>query len=357
MISKMNRPDFHKRGQTHRAYKRLLRFIHSEGLGPGDKLPSQQELWRKLRLNNSTLGSAMHALVAAGAMTRKPRVGTIIADLQRVPPIDWSVGLLAVPAPLQGPDSFFTNLTVRIQASLFQSGSRCVTYHRVAQGFPASLAAFPALERDLAHDELDGMIVLTALSLSDWERIENQGVVLCHTPIWGEAPCGVLIDEAAMAERAIKLFSQQGCRTFATVCLGGSRGLGLTSPPVRSGSVTHLATEPNVEGGRRIGEALLKRHTTERPDALIVFDDYVALGLANVLREGGQYRPALAVKTNRQLPLAFALPATFFEVDMDELVRRTISVLGKRLINPSVPPTIEWIAPSLVAGEVALPHR
>ncbi|MCC7193485.1 MAG: GntR family transcriptional regulator [Phycisphaeraceae bacterium] len=358
MTPQLRTPDFHNRGQTRRAYKRLIRFIRSEGLGRGEKLPAQQELWRKLGLNNSTLGGAMQMLVSTGALTRKTRVGTVIADPTKIPPVEWAVGVITPHLPPQGTNSFFTSLTVRMQQALAHQNCRCTAYVHADSGHDPLLSAVPPVHLDLERGDLDGLVLLTSIPLHNWREIESRGVVLCHTPIWREAPCGVIIDEAEMASRAIEIMAGRGAKKIALVHTSWEFDRREQTLVERSLALAKLApcdliqfkTEPGVLDGQRIASSLLQKPEQDRPEGIIVFDDHFAMGMTSVLREAGNYSPMIAVQTNRQLPLVYGLPVIPFEVDIDELTRRTAALMLERLVNPATAARVERFAPQLKDG-------
>lgn len=358
MTPQLRTPDFHNRGQTRRAYKRLIRFIRSEGLGRGEKLPPQQELWRKLGLNNSTLGGAMQMLVSTGALTRKTRVGTVIADPTKIPPVEWAVGVISLHLPSRGATSFFTSLTVRMQQALAHQSCRCTAYVYVEGGRDPLLTTVPPVHLDLERGDLDGLVLLTSIPLQNWREIESRGVVLCHTPIWREAPCGVIIDEAEMASRAIEIMAGRGAKKIALVHTSSEFDRreqavveqSLAQAKLSPSDFIQYKAEPGVLDGQKVAASLLQKPERDRPDGLIIFDDHLAMGLTSVLREAGNYCPMIAVQTNRQLPLVYAMPVIPFEVDIDELTHRTTVLMLERLVNPVTTARVERFAPKLKDG-------
>src|SRR5699024_1088770 len=71
-----------------------------------------------------------------------------------------------------------------------------------------------------------------------------------------------------------------------------------------------------MRAGFEIAQHLLALPPADRPDGLIIEDDYLAMGLTSALARYCDYRPMLAVCTTRQSPLAFALPVIRYETDI-----------------------------------------
>ena len=101
-------------------------------------------------------------------------------------------------------------------------------------------------------------------------------------------------------------------------------------------------------GGRRAADDLLARPEPDRPDALIISDDHIALGLAQVLSLESDYAPSMAVLTHQAAPLIFALPVLHFDLEDVRLASVAVTILLERLRYPDLPDRVEWIAPRLV---------
>jgi len=200
--------------------------------------------------------------------------------------------------------------------------------------------------------------------LSDWRKAERAGVPICCTHRWIEAPCAVLVDEAAMAEQAALHLSQRGCRRIAATALVGrdiapgefwtgfDRGIARAGRGVHgeSLSVGKMLAIPEFidQNAPALAQQLLSRPASKRPDGLIIGDDYIASQLTALLRDAGGYRPKIAVKTNRHVVRHFALPIDAFEVDPQQLAARTVSLLLERIWNPQSAARVEWHVPRLV---------
>ena len=77
------------------AFDGLRRMISTGRLGPGDRLPSENELCAELDVSRSSLREAQRMLGVAGVVTTRPRSGTFVSDLS---PHDFMSGLrISVP--------------------------------------------------------------------------------------------------------------------------------------------------------------------------------------------------------------------------------------------------------------------
>lgn len=351
--------------QVMKTYKRLVQYFHQRGLGEGDRLPPQSELRQLLGKNNYTLSAAMGALADRGVLARKTGVGTVIHSLAPLGDVPWSLGVATLEAPAQGECSVFGDLTLRLLTACSRRGWRCSTYCRdMRNAEPARLDYFPVLAQDLAEGSLDGLVLLTTLAPADWASVRAQGLPLLHLPFWSEAPCGLLVDEAAMVRHAVAALAARGCRRFglASVMVPDSDtrcwrafGKALATAGLGAGRGEWLDARFGSNGGRRIAAKLLARPPAERPDAVIVLDDYVGLGLAAALREaGGAESVALAVLVHRQRPLSFALPVYGYAIDLADLVDRAVAAMHTRLRQPDLPEEVAYYAPQPLSG---LPHE
>jgi len=353
------------RPQVWKAYKRILQFARAKGLKEGDRLPVQPELRKILRLSSSTHGAAMDELLADGALIAKQKIGTILADTTALERIPFTIATAAIQIEIQANFAFQADLFVRTQAALSRAGSTCVTYHREGWAPASSISDFAGLTESIKHEDIDGILCLTAVN---WADVRKSGVPVCHTHWWELAKCGVIVDQAALARDAIQLLISRGCRRLAaasnsertsavtrfwTAFDGGVREAGLTPIPgetlmLGSHSGHHMERDA-LEQARQ----LLQMPARERPDGLILTDDHFASHLAMFLREAGDYRPMMAVQTNRQHPRIFLLPIFAYEVDIQTLADGAVNLLLERVRNPAARERVEWISPKLVQQEAS----
>jgi len=357
----ISRPyDLTQRSQVSLAAREVVRLIHRNNLRLDDRLPPQSELLAKMPFSNDTISEAMKALVDAGVLTRRRRVGTVVMDPDRPVRGLWRVGVAVFSAIYQ---PFYAQLLHRVLFHLDELG--CVsTLHMLNPGCmrrPPILSDFGVLKQDAEDSIVSGIISFSDLAMPDCVRLEQGGIPMCYVGAWEDASCGVVIDQAPMVQRAVELLVGQGCRQLSLIHAsndeeGYDRGqLAYQAAVAEAGIGTHsrqdITDGHSPHAGARIAEVLLALPADERPEGLIVLNDWIGMGLTARLAEAGSYRPNVVVQTNKQAPLAFSFPVVHFEVDVEQMALRSVDILLQRMRNPLAPARREWISPQLSLEE------
>lgn len=342
------------RSSAARCFRRIVRLILAENLQPGSRLPTQQQLRQRFSASNKTLDAAMDHLVQCGIVTRKTNIGTLLADRTPLLKIRWTVGLLTFDAPNQGPGAFYANLLHLLASRLSQSGCASATYVRVPwPHWPFNrFQDFPGLSEDLANDRLDGLLPLTRLHPDDWASLGRQGLVACHAGPWDPAPCGVFIDMEGFEKEALAALRDSGCRRIARTDVIEGRQNPQEHPALTARFVPDspsrvsviLPHKPGIAGGRLTADILTALPPEKRPDGIVMPDDHAASELIRILCANGRYRPAIAVLTNRQLPVTFSKPILAFELDMEELATGAVRVFQNRILGTAGSDPVERIS-------------
>ncbi len=324
-------------------FRQIVRQIVADGIEPGGRLPTQEQLRRRFGVSNKTLGAAMERLVAAGILARKTRTGTVLADRAPLLALRWHIGILTFDAPGYGPGAFYACLHHALTVRLSACGWAAATYVRRAPRWPAQrIADFPGLEIDLEGDRADGVITITALDPAAWARLDREGIAGCHVGTWDGDTRGVFIDLLRFHEEAAAALAALGCRRIGRTDLalahGGASGAVDALTPV-------LPFQPGIEGGRHTAAALMDLPQDQVPDGLIIPDDYAAAELIRVFAAAGRRLPRLAVLANRQVPIHFDAPVLTFEVDIDALAEHTVAALRNRVLGTAAPTHAERVAP------------
>lgn len=353
-----------------RAYKRIVQYIHKHQLAAGQAIPPQQELRLGMKLTNDALTRAMALLCKQGALERKTRLGTRVVDITQACHIRWTLGLANIAAPQIGPLSTFTTLSHHVQVAAARRNWNVQTFYRFnqTQEIP-KLNEFGELENQLTdrtgERAIDGLVLLTPLERTQWANLVESDIPLMHGPFWEQAPCGVVTDQRSLTSQAVQLLAQARCTKFGVVvgydnpkafdrhAQGLAHGLAQLQPrPVQSQTLSHGSS---IEGGQNIARDLLQMSTDKRPDALIVLDDYIALGVTQVLAttpdsNGKLYHPKLAVQTNREVLQNYHLPVHRFEVNLSDIANRLVEGMHERMLNPSTPQAVKFV-PAMACEE------
>ncbi len=344
--------------QVERVCKAILRTIWAQGLEPGDRLPNQGDLIASLGVSNNTVNAAMRRLVEAGVVVRRPRTGTIVVEPDAYSEPLWRVGVLENFHDMRTASPYWSLLGAFVQHDLANAGCWPRLYfHRIPHPPPPlKLHDFLSLREEVDQNRLDGAVCLGSLDLDEWHGVAD-GLPLCgfHERI----PCGVLVDAATWRREARRMLAEAGCRSIADFENGDDQGCF----PIRlenGGRLRVICPRPpgspravyHMEVGRVAARTLLERPRAQRPDGLLVSDDYLAAGLTQTLRDHDGYRPVISVLTHQQNPLPYALPVLRFEVDISELSGRCVNLLLERLRDPSLPAKTEKIIPALASESV-----
>ncbi len=348
------------RSQVAAACKKIARFIHQHGLGVGDTLPPQTQLRRILGFSNNTLDPAMRLLADMGLLVRRTCRGTEILSLEPLNRLTWTVGLAVMDLPIRGPGAFYAWLQHAMQRELSKRQCTSHTYFRVENyKWPHHrLEDFPGFAADVEDRAIDGMIIFSSLDAQGQSAFAAAGIPLLHCSSQSEMPLATLVDSGSMVTGAVRTLLGQGARRLALVASSinerefadivrreaGAQG--------GSGRVTEVFRGvPGAAVGEGVARTLLQRPEASRSDALIIDDDYTAMGAARVLAAQDGYRPRFAVQGNKQLPQAWPMPVLLFELDIDEVAACAVRMLQKAMLDPGLPPRQERVPVRLVCGE------
>ena len=347
-----------------RAYLEIARHVRSQRLRPGDLLPTHREWCERLGVSSDTVAVVMRRLVERGVVARKTRVGTVLLDPAAWDEVPRVVGVATFAAPQNGPTAFFAELAHRLHEAMVRQGWRSRSYYCLQPDEPVSLSQFANLRPDLAEGRLDALVLLTPLVQAQWQALEDDGVACVHLPFWEEAPSAVLLDEGAAMRDALAYLLNAKCRRVLVVrhrptdvrrCAAGRAARALLQGrrlPPRTVSFHQVSGFPTIDKGRAVGAALLGA-ADAMPDGLIIFDDYLAIGVAQVLASlPAERRPRLVAYANRQVPTPLAVPALRMTVDLDQYVARATTLLRERLEGRTRAGRIELVRAESDASEL-----
>jgi hypothetical protein len=211
--------------------------------------------------------------------------------------------------------------------------------------WPRRLSDFPGLEGDVEDETLDGLVMLTIFDAQQSRSMERRGIPMCHVGFWDTMPHATVVDRCGVLIDAVTLLAARGARRLAFID-GQAESL-LARARDRSSAVDGhvrdlLAACEGIPSSTGLGtvvataQQLCARCKAQRPEVLATQSDY---------------RPLFVVSTNRQLPLAFALPVIRIELDLDELADVSVAKFRKRLLNPAAYGGIEYVQPRVCESD------
>ncbi|MBN8709924.1 MAG: hypothetical protein BGO12_10565 [Verrucomicrobia bacterium 61-8] len=355
-------PALHDRPKTLEVLRTLSRYICESGMEPGDKFPAQTELRERFGFHNNTLTPAMKMLEECGLLERRRKFGTVLrrkVETSDIPAL-WRVGM-AISASV-ATEPFYGQLFHFLHRRLRDIGVS--QRHYISSGLEddgqGRFSKFDQMNEDLTDARLDLVLSMVGLPESDMLSWEKRSIPFVHVGSHQTAPCGAIIEQSRMAREAVSLLAERGIKKTALISVVVSdagfwksyqQALCEFQMPC-SDKQLHVTERGPLEG-RHVAERILMLPPAKRPEALIITDDRVASGVAATLANESTYRPVLVVRTNRQAPLAFALPVIHFEIDIDELAQRAVELVQERLLRPSHPQRRVFVGANLTDTETS----
>ena len=328
------------------ACRKILVYLHENELTTGDKLPSHAELVKELHVCHDTLSTAMKWLVEEGVLSRRQRVGTVVERPYPTLPQRsfWRVGIVAPPLT----SSYFISVLIHcIHRHLGMRGFSDRVYMLSLNAAPSSERYpqdFSGLEEDLEAEILNALITPARLVA---DKVPVCGVASLHGDF------GVRIDHRRFALEAVAELRKAGYRRILAGIAPPEESFGYQfTEGVNEAKATYelgndLETSicaNGIKSGYQLARTILERPRSQKVDAIIVRDDITAQACASLLASEGVSLP-MAVLTNVQIPLSFAVPVLRFALDVDELAKIGVELLLQKLLRPSKVPSSQSFAP------------
>ena len=335
------------------AYRKVLQWIHSNGLSVGDKLDHHAQLVKKLNICNSTLDVAMKWLIEDGVVCRKQRAGTTLLALYPEKPNRsiWRVGIVL---PNFESSYFFPLLAQYLHSHLERYGASDRTYMLSISAMPGSEVDarrpedFSGLREDIDLGGLHAIVTAT--------RLQTRELPVCGAAPSGLPAFGATIDHQRYFIEACEELHRRGSKNPWVIA--SDSGLIQTRfadamaeiksrMPWKIGHPQLVHVPAGVLTGRALCNQILELASKKRPDALVFQDDLSAQGFASRLAYQSAYRPALAVQTSLQIPLGFPVPVIRFELDVNIIAATAVRLLIEKLLKTGTEDKIVWIPSTL----------
>ena len=246
-------------------------------------------------------------------------------------------------------------------------------YHLLVSYFEEN----PSLEKDEANSlvsrQVDGLIIASAQApeqLDEFDNIHKRKVpfVLIDRPIAGAKASFVGVDNEAIGRMATRHLIAQGCRRVAHLrgpalgiaearLAGYRRALEGRRLKVPSKYIIEANYEDST--GYKAMRKLLR--TDPFPDGVFCYNDPVAIGAMNAIRDAGLSIPgdiAVVGAGNVHYSDVLAVPLTTIDQEAPQIGRRSAELLLEQIQSkrPLRPRKI-WLEPKLVVRESSLRFR
>ena len=334
------------------AYRRILRFIHSRKLQPGDRLPGQRKMVGMFSIPEQIVFEALQIMTKEGALQREQTKGTVLVDVSKARMRVWNVALATW--RMEQRVDFGWTIWHMLRERLLDEMCEVRTFLR-QEGIPLHrnpiipedmMNDYAGLEQAVSSGQID--LVTGPFSISD-----------CPLPVcvYGSSVAksgyGVRADIFLELEDICRHFKEQGCRRVAVI-YPKTRGSSESDLQIEQEFKKYclqagIQTAPKwgygignrVEDGREVARSLLAIPKNRQPDGLLVIDDFACLGITDVLRDAKGCRPCIVVLVNEELPVVFSIPVFQKSLSIIEAVDGLMRIIKNRLLaeNPYAAPS------------------
>ncbi len=331
---------------------------------PGTRLPSEHLLADQYGISITTLREAVRILASEGLVTRKQGLGTFISE----PPSrkEGYVALLIhhdVSSPSSAP--IHLQLAQEVRAGLEAQGyaSRIYISRRPPGQYQVDFDC-PEFFEDLDDGRIAGVVgILLAADAPWYDDLAKRGITLVG---FGRGkPYGVTTRIESFFENAIAELQRRGKSRFAMISWGGYREdpsghREVFRETVRKAGFKVVDTwikddvYPTLEGAGWGALREVWSARKERPDALVVTDDFFLGGISAAISEGGIQVPdqlEIAAYVSNDSGLRYPFPIIAWKLDVATVVREMVDAEVRFLSDGKLAPSSVFV-PVLRAPEL-----
>jgi len=314
-------------------------------LPAGMPLPTMPELRRELSVSQVTLERAYEQLEARGLIWRKKGKGVFVAD--RLQTGEFAIVLR--PA-LLGSDAspYYRTVSSHVIRLLHDHNPRWQVRMHVGQ-HTATGPEFPPTLDLLDPDvlpRLRGVVSFHRLGAIG-ESLERAGVPITYIGEFAGHTCAAFDQHGDFLREAMRHLRDAGCRSIGSVIYSRPLNGRFIQAFIAHASSVGLACRPewldqtDTCASERTGyEGFVRLWSREpRPDAILMGDDVMCNGaLRATLRLGLRMPRNLRLVTfvSRGIDLAYHLPVSRVEYDMQELAERVVELMLRRVRGENV---------------------
>ncbi|WP_269523318.1 GntR family transcriptional regulator [Coraliomargarita parva] len=316
----------------------IRRLIKSNVIKPGDRLPTIRELAAWWDTNYFTIQSAIKPLVSEGLLTRRPKLGTFVANQQK-----RLKRVCLYHGGLQGAESvdeFYNRIDLFLYQKLSQKHISTLSYFDRRSSKEQRYIP-KELDDGIKGGEIDAIIAL-------WHDIEAYGWIVNLTIPWstpGLQPMGhtISFDFNRFCEQATQAIVEAGKKRPAFISAIDKKQND-TIGELFTGSCgsTKLLHEPEVlcvprkipkaQAGYEICSRLLAQKA--RPDAIVVDTDTVCQGVIAALTESQLRVPEdvlLISHANKEIPVFSPFSVIWLAVSIHDWADEVIEQLNRQI--------------------------
>lgn len=327
--------------QVMNACRRIVQLVYRRGYRPLEKLPAQNELVELTGFCNNTLTPAIKLLAEAGFLEKTHKVGRVLLNRSAWPDQLWRIVIPYGP-PDDKPGCQFAAVQLSFLLSCLQAeGCVCLCLPRLPQFTGCDsheLEHFVRLAASVSEKRVDGIITSARFAPHAIKECSSCGIPVFHIGNGEEFPLRIELDVPGVVDAAMLRFQRSGIRRPLLVESSESAA-GKSVSAVRR-RFLELAQayemeldEKSVFAGSVV--SLLERadEAASGPehDGILILNDVAASAYSMSLALAGR-RPLLAVQTNRQLSLAYALPVIRYEFDVEALASTAVKLLLETIL-------------------------
>jgi DNA-binding LacI/PurR family transcriptional regulator len=337
----------------------LRRMIVSGELPVGTRLPAAQTLAEHWKSNTFTVHKALSSLVKEGLLSRRPRVGTIVAARR---PALHSVGIYCDGRYLaSGREQSYTLAVLAALQTQLAERSVQITLWMDPRPEREQRKPWPALNRIIRNRRIQGLIA-PLVNDCDLTWLRKLPVPLaCHRR--DGHPGEVHSDLRGLVAMGVRQLARRGCRRIGILStVEAEAEAGKTLPPDLADYYQHfqqlvvehgLETRPQWICAPRSYQYAKEKWGYERfrqlwseaehPEGLIVFSDVAVRGVVTAILERRVSVPQelkLVMHRNREVGLVCPLPADWVEFRAVETADALVAQLERQLAGEPANPIV-----------------
>lgn len=318
----------------------LVRYIREGSLKIGDRLPTQNELRQQLGFGSATITAALRELHSEGVIEIRDKIGVFVLN----PRTDGHTGrVIGIVINATEVSAFRCSLAIQLQICFSRWGWQLVPFfceEQVLNG-KLSLSSVSGLRRVIEQGGIEALITLGDFSQKSLDYFAAKKLPVLFVGCLEVRCPRIVIDVLAFLHAAQERLSASGIRRLAILipeALSESLHEEIRKPEFRENTPLIL-TGNFVQDGVAAARELLQYPPTDRPEAVIIFDDTLASSFTVELfrQRESCYLPKMAILSNLQNPMDFAAEEPLiFSVNLAELASLTAAALEKLLGNDDV---------------------